>query len=453
MNNTEVSALTELIKINANKRSIKKWDFGASFSNDYSVQVDRGIAKQLKASQKQILTLRVWNKLGQVGITTTSDLSEDGLVKALIQASKASEYGNKNEQTNFSPLAKEKLNDISTIDGKPSGIKKLLSVLRKAEQKLISKHVSITSVPYNGLSESFYKRIYANSDGASRFFKKSQAVLYLYAKAEENKKKPRSSGSVQLGYQLKDIDIDKCINEAAEKTISHLNYKPVETGKYKVCFTPEAFLTLINAFSSIFNARSIIDGVSITNKNSIGEIVASKSLNLYDNGSHEKNITSAPFDGEGTPTRKLSIIKEGKLENLIHSESTARIFNTKPTGHAGLGSKVTVSPDWLIVERSENISSLNEELNNISYKGEYILIDELNALHAGVKASQGAFSLPFDGWLVKKSEKISIESATVAGDIRKVLNDIINIEDTQKVTTNGISPHVWINNLAITGEA
>ena len=46
--------ITNLISINAESLDIKKWDFGASFSNDFSVQVDKGIAKQLKASQKQV---------------------------------------------------------------------------------------------------------------------------------------------------------------------------------------------------------------------------------------------------------------------------------------------------------------------------------------------------------------------------------------------------------------
>ena len=59
MNPTEI---TTQISTAANILNIDKWDYGASFSNDYSVQVDRGAAKQLKASQKQVITLRVWNK-------------------------------------------------------------------------------------------------------------------------------------------------------------------------------------------------------------------------------------------------------------------------------------------------------------------------------------------------------------------------------------------------------
>ena len=448
----DVTKIADFIKEGAKTLNIHKWDFGASFSNDFSVQIDKGIAKQLKASQKQVLTLRVWNNNDLVGITTTSDLSENGLKKALFQANLASEYGNKFEKTDFSPLSKDPIKFLNTKQINPSGITKLLSVLRIAEKNLLKKHEAIKSIPYNGLSESFFKRVYANSDGASRSFENSQAALYLYARAEEKDRKPRSSGAVKIGFSLEDIDVDSCIKEAAEKTISHLNYSPIDTGKYKICLSPEAFLTLLNAFSSMFNARSILDGVSISSKDSIGEIVSNPSLNLYDDGLHEKNISSVPFDGEGTPTKRLCIINEGKLTNFIHSESTAKVFKTKPTGHAGLGSKVSVSPDWLVVEKSNNCSSLTENLNHKKYLEKYIYIEELNAIHAGVKASQGSFSLPFDGWLVDNGKKVSIESATVAGDFRTLLKNIVNIESDQITTTSGISPHIWIKELSITGD-
>ena len=449
----DLKDITKLITNGAESLNIKKWDFGASFSNDFSVQVDKGIAKQLKASQKQVLTLRVWNNKNLVGITTTSDLSENGLKKALYQANLASEYGNKNELTDFSPLAKDPIKKLKESKRSPAGIKKLLETLRIAENQLLNKHSAIKTIPYNGLSESFFKRIYANSDGAQRSYEKSQAAIYLYARAEESNKKPRSSGSVKIGYGLEDIDINSCIDEAAEKTISHLNYSSIKTGKYKICFSPESFLTLINAFSSMFNARSIIDGVSISTKDSIGEIIANPLLNVFDDGLHEKNISSAPFDGEGTPTQKLCLINKGRLENFIHSESTAKIFKTRPTGHAGLGSKVSVSTDWIVVERSEEVLSQDNDLNHKDYLGQYIYVEELNAIHAGVKASQGSFSLPFDGWFFDGGRKISIEAATVAGDFKTLLKEIINIEKEQYVTTSGISPHVWIKELSITGDA
>ena len=119
--------ITAQISKAADFLNLKKWDYGASFSNDFSVQVDKGEAKQLKASQKQILTLRVWNESNLVGITTTSDISESGIKKALNQANIASDFGNKNERTEFSPLAKD---PIEVNDAKKEILLELKNYLR-----------------------------------------------------------------------------------------------------------------------------------------------------------------------------------------------------------------------------------------------------------------------------------------------------------------------------------
>ena len=103
-------------------------------------------------------------------------------------------------------------------------------------------------------------------------------------------------------------------------------------------------------------------------------------------------------------------------------------------------------------EESNECSDLNKSLVHTNYQGDFVYIEELNAIHAGVKASQGSFSLPFDGWHYKNGEKCSIESATVAGDIKYLLKNIINIENDEELTPSGISPHVWINELSITGD-
>ena len=445
--------LTGLLKRYSNQLEIKKWDMGASSSNDISVQVQQGNAKQLKGSQRNSITLRVWNKNNQVGITSTSDLTSEGINKAMIGAIKASLYGNANESPEFSPLAKTELEQINSEISESHTIDELLSILKIAEKQLIDTHQSIDSVPYNGLNESYMERIYINSDGATRHMKLSQSSIYLYAKAEEENKKPRSAGGIRINSNLEELDIQSCIKETSDKLISHLNYKAIETKKYLICFTPEAFLQLISAFSSMFNARSIIDGVSLMNEDSIGNQISVSNLNISDEGLHPENVGAFSFDGEGTPTQNIKLVSNGILSNLLHSEATARRFGVKPTGHAGLGAKVSVSPDWLVVSKSESEADKDESLSVKDTHKEYILIDELSAIHSGVKASQGSFSLPFDGWIVNAGKKTSIEAATVAGDILKVLKSIVKIENKQFVTHQGISPHVWVENVSITGEA
>ena len=445
--------LNNLLKKYSEQSSINKWDMGASSSRDISVQVQQGNAKQLKGSQRNSMTLRVWNKNNQVGITSTSDLTSEGIKKAMKGAIEASLFGNEKESPEFSSLAKSELEDINPKISNSHTIDQLLSILKKAEKELIDTHKSIDSVPYNGLNESYMERIYINSEGANRHMKLSQSSIYLYAKAEEENKKPRSAGGIRINSNLEELDIDSCIKETSDKLISHLDYKSIETNKYLVCFTPEAFLQLISAFSSMFNARSIIDGLSLMKEDSLGNQISVPNLNISDEGLHPKNVGAFSFDGEGTPTQNIQLVTNGILTQLLHSEATARKFGVKPTGHAGLGAKVSVSPDWLVVSKSESEMDKDESLSIKNTIKEYILIDELSAIHSGVKASQGSFSLPFDGWIVNDGKKTSIEAATVAGDILKVLSSIVKIEDEQIVTHQGISPHVWVENMSITGEA
>ena len=445
--------LNNLLKKYSEESSINKWDIGASSSRDLSVQVHQGNAKQLKGSQRNSMTLRVWNKNNQVGITSTSDLTSEGIKKAMKGAIEASLFGNEKESPEFSSLAKAELEEINPEISNSHTIDQLLSILKKAEKQLINTHKSIDSVPYNGLNESYMERIYINSEGANRHMKLSQSSIYLYAKAEEQNKKPRSAGCIRINSNLEELDIDSCISETSDKLISHLDYKSIETNKYLVCFTPEAFLQLISAFSSMFNARSIIDGLSLMKEDSLGNQISVPNLNISDEGLHPKNVGAFSFDGEGTPTQNIQLVKNGILTQLLHSEATARKFGVKPTGHAGLGAKVSVSPDWLVVSKSESEMDKDESLSIKNTIKEYILIDELSAIHSGVKASQGSFSLPFDGWIVNDGKKTSIEAATVAGDILKVLSSIVKIEDEQIVTHQGISPHVWVENMSITGEA
>ena len=448
-----VRSLQDQLQSLARREGISKWDLGASRSNSASVQVDRGEAKQLKAAQRSSITVRVWNQQGLVGITSTSDLSDSGLEKALMGAHQASEFGNPDDVPGFSPLATAPQPDLHRPVQEAQGIQRLLEQLLDAEQQLLGRHPAIGTLPYNAMNEGSSERIYLNSEGALRQAQRTQASIFLMARAEESGRKPRSGGAVRLALGSRDLDLSGCIDEAAERTISHLNYQPIDTGRYLVCFTPEAFLDLIGSFSSMLNARAVLDGVSLSKPESIGDQLAVPFFNLTDNGLHPAHVGAMPFDGEGTPTRALPLIREGRLENFLHSEATARHFGVNPTGHAGMGAKVSVGPDWFEVSRTPSMNTGADHLDHATSVDTFVLIESLSALHAGVKASQGAFSLPFDGWLVQGGERISVEAATVAGDIRELLRSIVHLEPESVITHEGVSPYVWVDGLAITGEA
>jgi PmbA protein len=445
---TAVTSLATTAIDIAAKLGIQKFDIYGSTVDETSVQVDQGAPKQVKAANRSSVTVRAWNSDGSMGITSTTDVDPIGLELALKTAHEASFFGVKEHVPDFSPAATVPIAEISAPIVPQAPTAELLTKLIAAEQELLSAHAAIAGVPYNGLSQRDVARFYLNSEGATRNEAGSYTTIYLYSKTEEAGKKPRSAGAYRISHGLEQLDIAGCLKEAADKTISHLNYQKIASGKYTVVFSPEAFLSLIGAFSNLFNAQSILDKQSLATPESLGTAIASPLLSVYDDALHPDNITASLFDGEGTPTRRVALIDQGVLSGFMHSAGTAKRLNAQPTGHANIGAKVTVGSHFYHVLPGVDSGSAY----SLDTAENVILIDDLQALHAGVRALQGSFSLPFDGWLINQGERTSIESATVAGDFLTLLKSILFVEPEAHLTPGGICPQIWVEGLSITGE-
>ncbi|MFN6568773.1 peptidase C69 [Nostoc minutum NIES-26] len=443
-----INEIATYAKDNAEKLGINKFDIYGSTVDETSVQVDRGEPKQVKASNRSGVTVRVWNEDNTMGVTSTTDVDPKGLELALKTAYEASFFGVKENVPEFSPEATIPITNTPHDKAPQSPVSELIEKLILAEKELLVAHPAIKGVPYNGLAQRDIDRFYLNSDGAVRTESHSLASVYLYSKTEEEGKKPRSAGAFRINRSLDNLDINGCIKETAEKTISHLNYEKIKTGKYRVVFSPEAFLSLLGAFSNLFNAQSILDKQSLSTPDDLGKQIASSLLSVYDDALHPANIGAESFDGEGTPTRQVSLIENGVLTSFLHSAGTAKRMNTKPTGNASIGAKVSVSPNFYHVFAA----TMPEQELSLETAENVIFVDDLHALHAGVKALQGSFSLPFDGWIINKGVRTSIESATVAGDFLELLKSIIYVEKEVELTPGGVAPKVWVNELSITGD-
>ncbi len=309
----KIQAIATYAKDNANKLGIKKFDIYGSAIDETSVQVDQGEPKQVKASNRSGVTVRVWNENNTIGITSTTDVDPQGLELALKTAYEASFFGVKENVPDFSPEATIPITKTPDQKVTPAPASELIEKLLTAEKELLAAHPAIKSVPYNGLGQSDVERFYLNSDGALRNESHSLTSIYLYSKTEEDGKKPRGASAYRINQKLNDLDINGCIRETADKTISHLNYEKITSGKYRVVFSAEAFLSLLGAFSNLFNAQSILDNQSLSKSEDIGKQIASPLLSVYDDALHPANIGAETFDGEGTPTRQISLIENGVL--------------------------------------------------------------------------------------------------------------------------------------------
>ena len=129
----------------ASQHGISQWDLGATSSSDVSVQVDRGEPKQLKGSQRSAVTVRVWNSEGRVGITSSTDLSVEGLELALKGAAAASAFGDLQEPPGLSCRSTEALQPVERPIREPQPIQTMLNTLLEAERQLLDRHPSASA--------------------------------------------------------------------------------------------------------------------------------------------------------------------------------------------------------------------------------------------------------------------------------------------------------------------
>ncbi len=353
----KIQTIAQQAEAIAQKLSISKYDIYGSSVDETSVQVDKGEPKQVKASNRSSVIVRVWNDQNQIGVTSTTDVDETGLEMALKTAYEASAFGVKENAPDFSPKATAPTADVNVPVAQPAPVPELIEALIGAEKDVLESHDAIASVPYNGIAQREIERFYLNSQGAQRSEERSYASVYLYGKTEQEGRKPRAAGAMRFKNGLAQLDVKGCAKEAADKTISHLDYEKIESGKYPVVFSAEAFLSLLSAFSNMYNAQSVLDNRSLSNKDSIGTQVSSPLLTVSDNELHPENVSAETFDGEGTPTRELPLIEKGILKNFLHSAGTAKRMNAEPTGHASIGAKVSVGLNYMVVSAGEKADS------------------------------------------------------------------------------------------------
>ena len=142
-----VEKLVSDAKETASKLKIDKFDIYGAIVDETSAEVDSGEPKQVSASNRASITVRVWNEQGTVGVTSTTNIDRLGLELALQSAHEASFFGAKENIPDFSP---EAITDIPSREAQTApqtAIEQLVETLLGAEKELLAKHTAIAGVP------------------------------------------------------------------------------------------------------------------------------------------------------------------------------------------------------------------------------------------------------------------------------------------------------------------
>jgi len=144
----------------------------------------------------------------------------------------------------------------------------------------------------------------------------------------------RSEGQGWFGSTtLKNFNPDFIGSQAAELAIKSLGSRTAEPSLYDVVLEPTAVAELFyHVLSYALNSSSVYDRISYF-RNSLGKMVASKEINIYDWGNMPSGLFSKTIDDEGSPTQKTPLILDGRLVNFVYDWYYGGLAKRKTTGN------------------------------------------------------------------------------------------------------------------------
>jgi PmbA protein len=129
------------------------------------------------------------------------------------------------------------------------------------------------------------------------------------------------------------IDIEALSRRAIDKCLRSEDPRPLEPGSYTVILEPSATSNLM-----MFMGMLAFNGLAHAEKRSpfagkLGQRVFGDNVTIEDNAYHDL-AHGMPFDFEGLPRQRVTLVEGGVLQGLIHDRRTAKLMKTESTGHA-----------------------------------------------------------------------------------------------------------------------
>jgi PmbA protein len=120
---------------------------------------------------------------------------------------------------------------------------------------------------------------------------------------------------------------------AFDKARNSQSPQDLQPGRYEVVLEPAATATLLGFLAYLgFGGRAIAEGRSCFSGR-IGEKLVSDRITIVDDALSPMTI-GLPFDFEGTPKRRVDLIRGGVIEGGVHDRRSAAQADTDSTGHA-----------------------------------------------------------------------------------------------------------------------
>jgi PmbA protein len=264
----------------------------------------------------------------------------------------------------------------------------------------------------------------------------------------------RQNGSLQRDYwmtvarSLSDLeDPAEVGRHAAQRALRRLGATRTPTCEVPVIFDPMTASSLVGQLASCVNGYSVYRQTSFL-AGRLGDSIAASSITVLDDGRRPGGLGSKPFDGEGLPTRRTTVVDAGTLTSYLLDSYSAKKLGLQSTGNAarGTGGPPTAAPTNLWLEPG---TQTLDEIIASTERG--LLVTELIGM--GFNPVTGDYSRGAAGLWIEGGEIMHpVEEITIAGNFGDMLADIDTVGSDLLWLGRIASPSVRIAKMTVAGE-
>jgi PmbA protein len=154
----------------------------------------------------------------------------------------------------------------------------------------------------------------------------------------------RQDGDAERGYAgmvvhgAGQLDPETIGERAARRALTSIGGEPFGTRRASVVFEPEVIAEFLRGLTQALSGDAVVKGRSLFAERPggspwLGTTIGSSVVDLIDDGALVGAPGAMPFDGEGAPAQRTSLIEAGVLRGFLYNTEAARRAGASTTGN------------------------------------------------------------------------------------------------------------------------
>ncbi len=436
----------------------------ASGVDNYEIYMQSPVVTQLYLRQGKVELINEVRHLGY-GIRildkgfgmTSSNQTRDSQIGECVENAMAMAGQSKSEKFTFPHQRK-----VAHVDIVDKGIKDDPGeVVRDFAEQLVNlADAEKVDLPFAKVKAYDIHTSIMNSEGLDR--EKEETMLFTEISFKTSLKR-RLSEYWATRYSRRPADISTAdLERWARLARENLKAEMPKTERLEVLLPPHVVCDLlVPVVGTHSTGRALKTGIS---KFEEGELVASEPLTIFDDGLYPYGIQSSPFDDEGNPQGRATIIENGVFKNYVYDQYYGLQYGKNSTGNG-----IRQTTVLFYIDEKFKLLPRNQTSNFRVKPGEKTLEELVSEVSRGLlvykfswlnpHGASGSFASEIrNAALIENGETVRpIRGGLVSGNVFTMIKNITGISKEAEIASGEtafccISPYLRFKDVQIAGD-